>query len=111
MSNFLQHVKETAQCPHGGKISIVSTNVRVKVSGNFVALQPDNFMVAGCPFTLPGPKPSPCIKVQWTVAATRVKVTGKPVLLKTNIGLCQNAEQAPQGPANIAVTQTRVKGL
>ena len=57
--------------------------------------------VAGCPFQVPvgaGTKPQPCVKVQWPVPATRVKVDGQPVLLQTSTGLCQSAEQIPQGP-------------
>jgi hypothetical protein len=110
MPGFLLHVGITAMCPHGGQISVVSTNTRVMVSGQAVAVVGDNFMVAGCAFTVPTSKPQPCVKVQWIVPAIRVKVGGKQVLLQSSTGLCQSAEQIPQGPPNIVSTQTKVKG-
>jgi hypothetical protein len=107
----LYHVGATAMCPHAGNISTVSSNVRVKVSGNAVATMADASMVAGCSFSVPPtPKPQPCVKVQWLVPAVRVKVMGNQVLLKTSGGLCQSAEQIPQGPPNVVATQIRVKG-
>lgn len=110
MPGFLLHVGITAMCPHGGQISVVSTNTRVKVCGQTVAVMGDSFTVAGCAFTVPTNKPQPCVKAQWTVPAMRVKVCGKQVLLKSSTGLCQSAEQIPQGPPNIVSTQTKVKG-
>jgi len=111
MSDFLQHVGLTAICPHGGFVSVISNNTRAKVSGQPVAVMGDTCMIAGCPFTLPNGKPQPCLKVQWLVPATRVKVMGKFVLLKSSSGICQSAEQIPQGPPNVLMTQSRVKGV
>jgi hypothetical protein len=114
LADFLQHVGLTAICPHGGQISVVSTNTKVKAMGQFVAVMGDIYNVAGCPFQIPaGPvtKPQPCIKVQWIVPALRVKVMGKQVLLKSSTGICQSAEQIPQGPPNVIMTQMRVKGV
>ena len=113
MPDFIQHVGLNAICPHGGMISVVSTNVRVKVMGQFAAVMGDTYTVAGCPFQIPtpgGPKPQPCVKVQWIVPAMRVKVMGKPVLLKSSVGICLSAEQIPQGPPNVIMTQIRVRG-
>jgi uncharacterized Zn-binding protein involved in type VI secretion len=113
MGDTLQHVGLTAMCPHGGQVSVVSTNTRVKVMGQPVAVIGDTYTIAGCPFQIPGtpPKPQPCIKVQWIVPAMRVKVMGKQVLLKASTGLCLSAEQIPQGPPNVIMTQMRVKGI
>jgi len=114
VSDTLQHVGLTAMCPHGGQVSVVSTNTRVKVMGQMVAVMGDTYTIAGCPFQIPvGPamKPQPCIKVQWIVPAMRVKVMGKQVLLKASTGLCLSAEQIPQGPPNVIMTQMRVKGV
>lgn len=111
MGDTLQHVGLTAMCPHGGQVSVVSTNTRVKVMGQYVAVMGDTYTIAGCPFQTPVPKPQPCIKVQWIVPAMRVKVMGKQVLLKSSTGLCLSAEQIPQGPPNIIMTQMRVKGV
>ena len=114
MADFLQHVGLTALCPHGGQVSVVSTNTRVKAMGQFVAVMGDVYTIAGCLFQVPvGPatKPQPCVKVQWIVPALRVKVMGKQVLLKGSTGICQSAEQIPQGPPNVIMTQMRVKGV
>ncbi len=111
MSDFLQHIGITAACPHGGQVSVVSSNTRVKISGQYVAVVDDTYTVGGCPFVVPGPKPQPCIKIQWLVPATRVKVMGKPIILRSCTGICQSAEQIPQGPPNVMMTQMRVKGV
>ena len=58
----------------------------------------DTYPVAGCAFTVPAGKPQPCVKVQWTQPAPRVKVGGQPVILQASAGLCHSAEQIPQGP-------------
>jgi hypothetical protein len=114
MPGNLLHVNASVNCPHGGQASISSTNLRVKVSGMAVAIVNDLTTVAGCPFQVPigtGTKPQPCVKVQWTVPATRVKVNGQFVLLSTSSGLCLSAEQIPQGPPSVVATQTRVRGI
>ena len=49
--------------------------------------------------------------MQWTVPATRVLINGQPALLQTSTGLCLSAEQIPQGPPIITVTQTRVSAI
>jgi uncharacterized Zn-binding protein involved in type VI secretion len=114
MADQLLHVGAVAQCPHGGQVSIQSGNTRVKVGGQAVALQNDTYTISACPFQIPtpgGPKPQPCVIVRWVKPALRVKVNGQPVILKTSIGLCQSAEQIPQGPPNVTTTQMRVKGI
>lgn len=110
MPGFLLHVGATAMCPHGGQVSIISSNTRVMVSGQPVATFGDTYLVAGCPFTVPGPKPQPCVKVQWLVPAARVLINGQPAILQTSTGLCLSAEQIPQGPPNVLVTQMRASG-
>lgn len=108
MPGPIYHVGATAICPHGGQVQTISTNTRVLVNGMPVATMADTSMVAGCAFQLPGPTPSPCVKVQWLVPAARVKVMGQPVLLQTSQNLCLAATQAPQGPATVIVNQPRV---
>jgi uncharacterized Zn-binding protein involved in type VI secretion len=109
MPGFLLHVGASAICPHGGQITIIPSNPRVLVSGQPVATSADTTLVAGCAFNVSG-KPQPCIKVQWLVPAARVKVSGQPALLQTSPGLCQSAEQIPQGPPNVIAGQMRVQG-
>lgn len=111
MPSFLLHVGATVLCTHAGSVTIIPTNNRVLVSGQPVATLNDTYTVMGCPFTLPGPKPQPCVTVRWLQPATRVRVNGQPVILQTSTGICQSAEQIPQGPPNVAMTQTRVKGI
>jgi hypothetical protein len=111
MPGFLFHVGATAICPHGGQVTTISTNVRVLVSDQPVATFGDNYLVAGCAFTVPPGKPQPCIKVQWLVPSTRVLVGGQPVILQSSTGICQSPEQIPQGPPIIATTQVRVRGI
>jgi hypothetical protein len=91
-------------------VTIIGANTRVFVSGQPVAIQSDTYTVAGCAFTVAGPKPQPCVMVKWIVPATRVMVGGNPAILQTSTGISQSAEQIPQGPPNVIMTQVRVKG-
>jgi uncharacterized Zn-binding protein involved in type VI secretion len=102
------HVGGSAICPHGGQVTVISSNARVLVGGMPAATLADVYVVAGCAFTVPPGKPQPCLKVQWLVPATRVMVNGQPVILQTSTGLCQSPEQIPQGPPTIVATQPRV---
>lgn len=110
MPGLLFHVGASAICPHGGQVTVIPTNARVLVSGQPVATLGDTFLVAGCAFTVPGPKPQPCVKVQWLVPATRVLINGVPAILQTSSGLCQSVEQIPQGAPIVVMTQVRVVG-
>jgi len=106
----LFHVGATAICPHGGQVTVISSNARVLVSGMPVATMGDAYVVAGCAFTVPPGKPQPCVKVQWLVPATRILINGQPPILQTSGGLCQSPEQIPQGPPTIVAPQMRVVG-
>ena len=110
MPGFLVHVNAQAICPHGGQVSVVSSNVRVTASGQPVATLSDTFLIAGCAFTVPPGKPQPCVKVQWLTPAVRVLVGGQPAILQSSSGLCLSPEQAPQGPPSVTTTQLRVRG-
>jgi hypothetical protein len=108
MPGPLFHVGNTTICPHGGQAQTISSNARVLVSGLPVATIADQTVVAGCAFTIPPSKPSPCVRVQWTQPAVRVLIMGQPALLQTSIGLTLSPEQAPQGAPIVAVNQPRV---
>jgi len=110
MGSPLFHVGATAMCPHGGQVSTIPSSMRVLVGGQPVATMGDTFLVAGCAFTVPPSKPQPCVKVQWLVPATRVRVGGQFAILQSSSGLCQSAEQIPGGPPSVTVTQLRAKG-
>jgi hypothetical protein len=101
------------QCPHGGTVVIVSSNATVQADGAFIATMADTFTIAGCPFQIPAtpPIPSPCLTVQWTVGDTRVQINGIASLSQSSVGLCLNAQQAPQGPVVISSAQAKVSSL
>ena len=110
MPGFLFHVGAAAICPHAGQVTTIPTNTRVLVSAQPVATLADTYLVAGCVFTVPGPKPQPCVRVQWLVPAMRVLVNRQPAILQTSTGLCLSVEQIPQGPPTVVMTQGRVRG-
>jgi uncharacterized Zn-binding protein involved in type VI secretion len=114
MPGFLMHVGATTQCTHQAPASIAPAQTRVLVSGQPVATTANLITVAGCPFTIPGPKPQPCLTVRWTMTSTRVLVNGMPALLQPSPGtgpaLCLSPEQIPQGPPIVSSVQMRVAG-
>jgi uncharacterized Zn-binding protein involved in type VI secretion len=110
MSDYLVHVDATVNCPHKGHVTIISSNTKVKVSGKVVATFNDTYMVGGCTFSTTATGPHPCVRVQWIKPASKVFVNGQPVILKDSTGLCQSGDQVPQGPPDVTLTQTRVKG-
>ncbi len=110
MAGHTLNVNSTLMCPHGGSVSIISANTRVKVDSAYAALATDQFVVSGCPFQIPvgvGTIPSPCLTVQWIVTDLRVKVNSTPTLSRSDVGLCMSGAQIPQGPVVIANTQVR----
>ena len=96
----------TLFCPHGGSVILTTSNTQVMIQGAPALLVTDVHFVAGCPFTLPPPKPSPCILVRWLAG-----VFGVPVLLQSSVGICFSPEQVPQGVAIVAQTQPLAQGL
>ena len=98
----------TVQCPHGGKAILITANARIMVDNVPALLESDKHAVVGCLFTLPGPKPSPCIKIEWAGGSGQLKVNGAGVLVKSSVGKCYSPESALQGVAIIASTQVKV---
>src|SRR5436190_18642478 len=109
MPNTL-NISASLQCPHGGTVQIVPSNLRAKAGGVPVATANDTFIVIGCPFQLPTtpPTPSPCVLVRWLLTDFRVKANNAATLSQSSQGLCYSAQQAPQGPVVIGNTQTKV---
>ena len=101
------HVGATGMCLHGGQISVIAAG-RVLVNGQPAGTIGDSYPIAGCPFQVPGPKPQPCVRVQWTVPATRVTTMGKPLVTQASTGLTLSVEQIPQGAPTMTVVQSRV---
>ena len=117
MPGFVMTVGATAACPHQGPATTPPAQSKVLILGQPVVTSANLYTVVGCVFTVPGPKPQPCVTVQWLPAsfATRVKVLGAPVLLQAavgaGVGLCKSAEQIPQGPPTVTQVQPKVRGL
>lgn len=107
MPGPLLHLTAGITCTHVAPSLPITTNARVTVSGMPVLLATDQFPVVGCLFTVPGPKPSPCVTIRWTAPSARVKVMGTPVLTALSAGIGTSAEQAPQGPAIVSAVQPR----
>lgn len=113
MPGFLLHIGDTVQCTHAAPATLSTANTRVLVNGAPAVMASDLATVTGCPFTLPGPKPSPCVTVRW-VAATRVFLGGRPAVVQVpgpGLGSCHSPEQAPQGVPVITAVQPRVAGM
>lgn len=107
MAGNLLTLASTIMCPHGGQVILTTSNGKVSAEGGQVLLESDIHSVAGCPFTLPGGKPSPCIRVEWSLGSPRAAVSGTPVLTQTSLGMCYSPESALQGVAVIVNTQMK----
>lgn len=94
-------------CPHGGTVSLASTQARASAGGAHILRPGDIFVVAGCPFNVGG-GPHPCVTVEWLNESPRAKAVGQGILTTSSFGMCKAADQAPQGAALIQKTQTKV---
>jgi hypothetical protein len=97
-------------CPHAGTVNVVSAASKVD-GGDAVLRSTDTFTISGCPFTLPGPKPSPCLRVQWLVSDVQVKAEGENTLSTDSLGQCLSADMVPQGMITITGPQSRVSSI
>lgn len=109
MAEFLLAVGSGASCPHGGPLQIVPSQARVLLGGLAAATVSDQFLVAGCAFSVPGPKPQPCVTARFR-PAQKVVIGGAPGVLQSGGLQCFSAEQIPAGPPTVAATQTKVMG-
>ena len=107
----LLNTSSTLMCPHGGSVSITSSNSVAKADGAYIARGSDTFTISGCAFTLPNGSPHPCVRVQWQVTAMKHKAAGQLCLTSDSTGLCLAADSVPQGPVQISNTQRKVEGL
>jgi len=98
----------TLLCPHGGTVTATPASTNV-IAGAPVLTESATCMIAGCAFVV-GTVPSPCVTVQWVAPAARVSIGGTPALTAASVGLCIGATGAPQGPVQIAATQTAATG-
>ncbi len=109
MPGYLLDSGTTIMCPHGGQVTVVPRSARFALGGKPPLLVDDVATIAGCAFNVSG-APSPCLRVQWLMPATRVTIESSAPLLSSSIGLCVNAAGAPQGTAIVSGFQTRVQG-
>jgi hypothetical protein len=100
----------TVLCPHGGSVTLLTSNAIALIEGAPALLVTDQHTVSGCPFVV-GVKPQPCVLVRWTVGAAQTRVNQTPVLLQNSVGICFSAEQIPQGPPNVVSVQQKAKGI
>jgi uncharacterized Zn-binding protein involved in type VI secretion len=106
----LLNTSSTMMCPHGGTVSVTSSNTKTKAGGNYVIRSSDTFTIAGCAFNISG-SPHPCVQVRWVQTALKSKVIGDFVLNASSVGLCVAGDQAVQGTVLINSTQSQVSGL
>jgi hypothetical protein len=98
---------DVMMCPHGGTVTLASSQSKVSAGGATVLRPGDTFTVAGCAFSTPG-GPHPCVVVEWQNPSQRASVVSQKVLTTASIGLCKAADQAPQGTVLIQKTQMQV---
>jgi hypothetical protein len=100
-----------AQCTHAIPATLVSSASKVLVMGAPPLVIGDKGMVAGCPFQLPGPTPSPCVTLLFMGASSKVMVEGKFALKMNPSDMGHAATQAPQGPVIWSTIQSKVLAL
>lgn len=109
MADFLLQVGASGMCPHGGPLQVVPGQAKVLLGGQPAATVADQVLVTGCAFTVPPSKPQPCVTARF-LPATKVLLSNNPAVLKGGGLVCQSAEQIPQGPPSVTVTQIKVTG-
>ncbi len=100
----------TIMCPHGGQAILRTGNSNVSAVKGNVLLESDEHKVAGCAFTIPPSKPSPCITIKWKAGTQEGTIDGTAILTASSVGECYSGENAMQGTAIIANTQLKSKG-
>jgi hypothetical protein len=106
----LLNTSSIMMCPHGGTVSVVTTNTQVKGGGDPLIGATDTYTIAGCAFMI-GPSPHPCLQVQWVQPDLQSQVLGDFTLNEESVGLCVAADLAVQGTVLINFTQEQVSGL
>ncbi len=107
--SFLLHQGATVLCTHGGQANPTSSSTRVTLGGQPATTMAHTYTIAACPFATPEPAPKPCLQVQWTAPATRIRIEGQPVLLSTSQGLTIGP-LGTQGTPMAVAQQVRVTG-
>jgi hypothetical protein len=92
-------------CPHGGTVTVTTSNNRVFVNGAAVLRETDDFAIPDCPFPPTG-TPHPCVTVQWQTTGQRSSVMDDATLNDSCQGICLAADDAPQGTVVMSMQQT-----
>jgi hypothetical protein len=95
------------KCPHGGSATLTTPNAKAGAGGGRLLLVSDVHTIAGCAFTI-GPKASPCMRIQWSAGAVKLKAGGTQVLLESSVGTCYSPDSAPQGVALVVQPEAKV---
>ena len=107
MPGYLLHQGATVVCPHNaGRAQPILRNRRVKINRQPIVTR-SMYRITGCPNPPPPENVGPCQTAEWITAATRVKASGIPVLLRDSKSTCTPTPE----PLKILSTQTRVKGI
>lgn len=106
----LLNTASTMMCPHGGTVSVVTSNTKTKAGGSYVLRSSDTFTIAGCPLNVAG-APHSCVQVRWVQTALKSKVASDSTLTDSSVGLCVAGDRALQGTVLIQSTQSQVSGL
>ena len=99
---------DVIMCPHGGSVSLSSSQSKVMAGGAALLRPGDSFSISGCSFSTPATGPHPCVSVQWMSPSQTTSAASDHVLTKSSIGLCMAGDQAPQGSVMIQQTQMKV---
>lgn len=106
MPNFILTKSSVIVCPHGAPVThIPLTSQRSTVNGELVLFPNDQYMVAGCPFSMSGGA-SPCHRIVWTNLSKNFMMGGKSVLTSASIGTVHTFQGTAQGVATILSHQT-----
>lgn len=108
MPGPILHLGARGACTHGGQLSLLTTQGRVRVGGQPVYTADDPSVIAACAFVRGVPS-SPCVRVRWLAPSSRVRVLGRPVVLRDSAGLTVAIDEVPQGTPVISACQVRVR--
>lgn len=111
MPGYILTTMSQVKCTHGGTAMLTTANTVIKIDGAPALLETDVHPVVGCPFTVPGPTPQPCVKIEWTAGAEMCKSNETKVLIQSSIGKCISAAGAAQGLAIVVQTQMKAKAI
>jgi hypothetical protein len=106
----LLNTSSVMMCPHGGTVSVVTSNTQVMAAGDPVIGATDTYLITGCPFVL-GIVPHPCMQVQWVQPNTASQAVSDFTLSEESVGLCVAADMSVQGTVLIVLTQPSVSGI